>query len=293
MTQPASIQLLSPSKLNVFLEVHGKRDDGYHELETVMLRTSLCDVMKFDATTSDRLSLRLVGHPTADVRDSFPLDNSNLILRAAEALRLRCGVEYGSAIFIDKRIPAQAGLAGGSANAATTLITLNQLWDLRLQRSELHEIAASLGSDINFFIEGSRAAICRGRGELVESIPLNQNLWAVLARPTVGNRTPEVFSQLQFADQRRSVEQTIASLRLGTSALVSRASFNRLTRSAMELNNAMAELMTKMARLCNRPVHMTGSGSTCFVLARSAREASRIRAQLTGLELAFLSTAQV
>ena len=290
-----SIQLRSPAKINVFLEVHGKRDDGFHELETVMLRTSLHDVLRFETSVSDQLTVQLADYSPPALTESFPLDDSNLILKAAHALRAHCQSQQGASIIINKRIPAEAGLAGGSSNAATTLLGLNRLWNLNLPRQTLHDVAAKLGSDINFFVEDCRAAVCTGRGERVAPIRAPGCLHFVAVQPATGNSTPDVFRRLSPAgvEERRNVRDTVTALQNGCRHGLQDACFNRLTQAAQELNPEMTELMRAMTRMTRRPIFMSGSGSTCFIIAGNHREAGRLKARLQHLNCRWLSTFQV
>ncbi len=259
----------------MFLEVLGRRDDGFHELETVMLKTQLSDVMHFRQTPG-KVTLRLSSKSRPSVRTVFPLDQSNLILKAASALQSYVGTQLGAEVTIQKRIPSEAGLAGGSSNAATTLLALNQLWGLGVSKTELHAIAAALGSDINFFVEDCRAAVCRGRGELIEPIPVNGVFQFVAVRPEAGNSTPAVFSKLQLPSSILQPDCVVEALRLGSSERLEAVVFNRLTKPAQDVNPGMKQLMCDVQSLTGRPVFMSGSGSTCFLIARSLREASRL-----------------
>ena len=136
----------SPAKLNVFLELMGKRPDGFHNLETVMLRTKFCDVMQFRCRSDSEIHILLSDESDAFDKDQFPLDDTNLIYRAATLLQHSAAIKTGADIIVTKRIPAQAGLAGGSSNAATTLRSLNELWHAGCSESELHAMASTLGT---------------------------------------------------------------------------------------------------------------------------------------------------
>ncbi|MFY9253664.1 MAG: 4-(cytidine 5'-diphospho)-2-C-methyl-D-erythritol kinase [Fuerstiella sp.] len=264
--------LNSYAKLNVFLEVLKKREDGFHELETIMLRTQFCDKMHFRAR-ADQLTLQISELSRPASLANFPLDESNLILKAAEALRAHAHTNLGAEITIQKRIPAEAGLAGGSSNAATTLLALNELWQLKLPTEELHSIAATLGSDINFFVEDCRAAVCRGRGELVEPVAVSGSFYFVALRPATGNSTPAVFSQLTLPTVLASSCDVLKALETGDVRQLDETAFNRLTVPASEVNSEMKCLMSDIAAMTGRRVHMSGSGSTCFLIAKSERDA--------------------
>lgn len=274
-TSESRFDLLSAAKINVFLEVLGKRDDGFHELETVMLRTDFCDVLSFAHNTSQKIELTLaLGSVVGE--GEFPLGDSNLIIKAAAALKQQTGCRHGASIAVKKVIPAEAGLAGGSSNAATALVGLNRLWGLGLTKPQLHQIAATLGSDINFFIEDCSAAICRGRGELVEPIPTGGTLHFVAVRPEVGNSTPGVFSKLVPSTSTCTSEAVVAAIASGDAVQLSSSIFNRLTHPAAVCNPAMKSLLDSMSKLTGKPAFMSGSGSTCFVVADSQQEASKI-----------------
>ncbi len=258
-----------------------------------MLRTNLCDQMQFEHCATGEITLHLADAEGAAANDRFPLDDTNLILRAANALREYTGTERGAEISINKRIPAEAGLAGGSSNAATTLLGLNRLWDLQLPRLELHSLAASLGSDVNFFIEECSAAVCLGRGEIVKPFHAIGPLFFVAARPHTGCSTPEVFAGLDLNFEPRCSAALLESLRTGCREELVRSSFNRLTESAQRLNPVMGDLMKQMSAVCDRPSFMSGSGSTCYVVATSQREARRLLSRLSCLDVSFLGVLRV
>jgi 4-diphosphocytidyl-2-C-methyl-D-erythritol kinase len=270
----------SGSKINLFLEVVGKRSDGYHELDTIMLRTDFTDSMQFIRLPSPELRLTLSAGTSASIRADFPLDEQNLIIQVATSLQkmARCG--FGSEVIVHKQIPAQSGLAGGSGNAACTLRSLNRLWNLNLPDTELHRIAAAHGSDINFLLTDCRAAVCRGRGEQIHPIRLSSPLWLFAARPTTGNSTAAVFRNTQLPTSPRSTDETAAFLEGRAPGRLADLCFNRLTEAAKQNNPEMAQLMGSISQQTDRPVFMSGSGSTCFVICHNHRDARRLRSRL-------------
>ncbi|MGB5136515.1 MAG: 4-(cytidine 5'-diphospho)-2-C-methyl-D-erythritol kinase [Prochlorococcaceae cyanobacterium] len=154
----------APAKINLHLEVLGLRPDGFHELAMVMQSIDLVDRLQLAASADGAITLECD-------RPGLPTDGSNLIVKAAELLRLRAGLpELGARIGLRKRIPVGAGLAGGSSNAAATLVGLNALWGLGLGGPELHALAARLGSDVPFCLAGG-TQLCFGRGERLEPVP--------------------------------------------------------------------------------------------------------------------------
>lgn len=270
--------LPSPAKLNLFLEVTARRSDGYHELETVMLRTRLADTLCFQVVPEPLIRLQVSAATPGWLRDVFPLDERNLIVQVARALQERAGSQTGIVVTVHKVIPPESGLAGGSSNAATTLSALNDLWQLNLSDRELHEIAARHGSDINFLLSGSRAAVCRGRGEIVEPIELRHPLSFIVVRPRQGNRTGDVFRKLELPQTPMSSRDMVAALSGESTARLPDLCFNRLTEAACQLNPEMQELLRWLQQRTDRPAFMSGSGAACFLMARDARDARRLAA---------------
>lgn len=282
--------LSSPAKLNLFLEVLGKRPDGYHELETVMVRTKFCDQITFERTSSHEITLSLSDATSPAIRAKIPLDASNLIIKAGLALQ-QAAQEltqpqqqyFGAHIILHKRVPPESGLGGGSSNAATTLLGCRQIWNLDIPDAKLHAIAASLGSDINFLLSGAAAAVCRGRGEIIQPVKLAKELFFVALRPRLGNSTPAVFRQTHLPVEPRSSTELVDAISNGTKHLAPLI-FNRLTEAASGLNPEMRSLLNRIPQIIRRPAFMSGSGSTVFVVASGRRDANALADQL---KLAF------
>lgn len=271
------IVVSSPSKLNLFLEVLARRDDGFHELETIMVRTSFCDTLRLSPRDDGRLVLRFSDATADTFRNSVPLDQTNLILRAAEALRNRTGFSEGADLVLHKVIPPQAGLGGGSGNAAAALLGLRRLLGLSITDEELHEIAAGLGSDLNFLLSGERAAVCRGRGEIVSPLKLRGRYFFVATRPDQGNETNRIFSSLRVPPQPVSCAPLVQLLERGEAAGADQLFFNRLTDAASLHNTAMRSMMQEIQRCSRQRVWMSGSGSTVFVRCQSYTAANQMR----------------
>jgi 4-diphosphocytidyl-2-C-methyl-D-erythritol kinase len=183
----AALRLSAPAKLNLYLRVIGRRPDGYHELETLFERLDLSDELTF-APQPSGLAL------TCD-DPGLSCGEDNLVMQAARLLQRACEVGRGAAIRLTKRIPIAAGLGGGSSDAATTLVGLNQLWNTRRSTAQLCELAAQVGSDVPFFLQPHPFAIGRGRGERCELLtgPL-PTLWHVVVTPPVPLSTPEIYA---------------------------------------------------------------------------------------------------
>src|SRR5258708_6171363 len=180
----------SHCKVNLLLNILGKRADGFHELETVMPPVNFCDELTFERGGKEiQISCS---------NPALPVDSKNLVFRAAEKFLVAAKISDGVKIHLEKKIPLAAGLGGGSGNAATTLLALNELFEKPLSMEKLHELAASLGSDINFFLQ-NKPALAIGRGEKIQSLenfPALQDKAFLLIHPGFGISTPWAYQNL-------------------------------------------------------------------------------------------------
>jgi 4-diphosphocytidyl-2-C-methyl-D-erythritol kinase len=266
--QVDTVVVRAPAKVNLFLEVLGKRPDGYHEIVTFLAAVRLCDILEFTEESSG--DIRLTCNDPA-----LPVGPENLIWRAADLLRRRAGVDHGVHIHLTKRIPAAAGLAGGSSDAAATFQGLNQLWGLRLATPELMDLASRLGSDIPFFF-ATPAAWCTGRGEHVMPAPLITPLHLVLACPGVGLATAEVYRGVTVPAAPCSPEALRRALAGGEPEAIGAALHNRLQPVAERLCPEVAVLRDLFVRLAPAGHLMSGSGSCYFAVCRSRAEAEHL-----------------
>jgi len=273
---PAILRLAAPAKINLFLEVLGKRDDGYHELVTCMVPLALADELTFSAASQLTMSCDDV---------TLPLDEHNLVMKAAKALQHQTRSTLGAAIHLNKRIPSPAGLGGGSSDAATTLRGLNQLWQTQLSEPELMNLAATIGSDVPFFLAQS-AAWCRGRGEKVTPFRMEDTLHLLIVCPKQGLSTSAVYQSLQAPSLIGNLlpangEKAMAeAIRMRNLNAISNALFNRLQGTAERCLPVLAELRelfdkAKTLGLCLGSL-MSGSGSSYFVVCRSLVETQRL-----------------
>jgi 4-diphosphocytidyl-2-C-methyl-D-erythritol kinase len=258
--------------VNLFLQVLGRRQDGYHDLRTLMVSLQLFDTLSFEPVHNEEITLSCLSarRGAADL----PAHEQNLVVRAARQLQKSTGCRRGARISLWKRIPSEAGLGGGSSDAAATLVALNRLWNLDLSCQELHAQAAQLGSDVNFFLESHPAAMCTARGEIVHPVPLAVPLHFVLARPASGLSTAKVFQNL-LIDTRseRSEEELLRAMREGRSADIARQLVNDLKEPAQKINGEVDGVLKKLASSDALGCGMTGSGSACFAICRTARHA--------------------
>jgi 4-diphosphocytidyl-2-C-methyl-D-erythritol kinase len=277
----------TPAKLNLFLEVLGRRPDGFHELETVMVSIGLFDSLRFTPAADGTLSLSTriaIADSKAAPLAALGEDSDNLVLRAARALRDHAGSSSGASIELLKRIPWQAGLGGGSSDAAATLVALNQLWGLDLSREELHRIAADLGSDVNFFLDSLPLAVCRGRGELVESQPLARGLHFVVAQPEGGLSTRNVFGQWSRTGPPRGSRDLLGELSRRDADAAPSGFYNALERPAIELHEGVRRTLAALRQATGGAACLSGSGSACFAWCRSRRQAVAVARRVRGVE---------
>lgn len=280
--QGPSLAVHTPAKLNLYLEVLGRRPDGYHELETVMVSVGLYDSLLFTEEDSDQTRLecrhaapRLANTPVIST------GSDNLVVRAADLLREYTGCGRGVKIVLWKRIPMQAGLGGGSSDAAAALVGLNRLWQLSLSAIELHMLAAQLGSDVNFFLDSPLAAVCTGRGEHITPVAVSQRLHFVVACPTTGLSTSDVFRQFQAkSNSVRDVSTVAESLTSRRRGSLAAGMHNALEAPARDLNSDVSRTLDALSRSGATTVLMSGSGTACFGLCRSARHARVIAGRL-------------
>jgi len=189
MTVRALYDVPAPAKLNLFLHVVGRRADGYHLIDSLMLPIDWCDTLHFELRSGDA---RLTRHDLAE-----PLPADDLCLRAARALQQAAGTTLGADISIEKRVPSGAGLGGGSSDAASTLLALNRLWGLDWPLERLLPIGLALGADLPFFLAGSPARV-GGIGETLRPVTLGSG-WFAVAKPAAGLETARVFASPQVA----------------------------------------------------------------------------------------------
>lgn len=236
----------APAKLNLFLHVTGRRADGYHLLQSAFMLIDWCDTLHFERRAGARLSRE-------DLGAALPADD--LVLRAARALQAATGCTEGAHIAIDKRIPAQAGMGGGSSDAATTLLALNRLWQLGLGAEDLQRIGLTLGADVPFFLFG-RNAWAEGIGEALHPLALPAARFIVL-KPPGGLATHEIFSDPML--QRATKPAILSSFAADPYGF----GHNDLQPVAERIDPQVAQGIQYLREAGLNP-RMTGSGSAVF-----------------------------
>jgi 4-diphosphocytidyl-2-C-methyl-D-erythritol kinase len=264
----AATRWAAPAKLNLFLHVTGRRADGYHELQTLFQLIDLCDTLT--------IGVRVDGQIDRPEGPESIAAESDLTVRAAHALKSATGTALGAEIRVRKRIPIGAGLGGGSSDAATTLLALNELWDCRLSTAELTRLALPLGADVPVFVQGS-SAWAEGVGERLTPVSLPER-WYVVVYPGVPVSTREVFQSPELT--RNSPLITI------------RAFFESGGRNDCEpvVRTSVPEVAEALDWLLRwAPARLTGTGSCVFAAFSGAAEAERLAARVPDRWMSFVA----
>ena len=248
----------APAKLNLFLHITGRRVDGYHLLQSVFMLIDWCDTLHFELRPNGKISREDL---------TTPLPEDDLVLKAARALQLATGSTQGAHISIAKSIPAQAGMGGGSSDAATTLLALNRLWRLNLTRQQLAPIGLKLGADVPFFIHGSNAWV-EGIGEKITPIDVPKAHFLVV-KPASGLSTQAIFTDPSL---KRDSQNAIIS---GFAAYPFSFGQNDLQAVAQKLSLDVSTALNWLEKLDLQP-RMTGSGSAVFAHVSEERIEERI-----------------
>jgi 4-diphosphocytidyl-2-C-methyl-D-erythritol kinase len=260
------MQLSAPAKINLSFEIKGRRADGFHEIESVMAPISLADRITIEGTGD-------AGEIDFSCDDpSLPAGDDNLVVRAAKLFCASAKVQSGIAIKLEKKIPHGAGLGGGSSDAASTLLGLNELFAADLTQEDLLKLGAQLGSDVPFFLVRS-AATCRGRGEIVTPFSLETKLQLLLLKPGFSVSTPWAYSK--WNNSRELPDVDYAAQECNGIRFV-----NDLERPVFEKFVLLGHLKTWLRRQPEVAVAlMSGSGSTVFAVVGAEGAAEKVAAR--------------
>jgi 4-diphosphocytidyl-2-C-methyl-D-erythritol kinase len=294
-----------PAKLNLFLELLARRDDGFHEIDTVMVPIDWCDELRVRRTKRAQIDLRarwlpsrqIIAHrlgvkPTSDVADRLlriPENETNLVHRALQRFIGVFDVDGGFNCELGKSIPAGAGMGGASSDAASALRCAAALCGIPLGATELSEIAAEIGSDVPFFMglgldHAINAGRATGRGEKLENVRLASPLHFLVVFPAVSLSTAKVYANSQVPASPQNACRLIRVLESGRFAELESQIMNQLTEPAKKLARQIDEILESLWRVGLGTCQLTGSGSACFAIAGSSvevrRQAARLRAML-------------
>ena len=251
------------AKINLVLDVlKGKRSDNFHELDSIMLLTSLFDELEMKVNNSNCINIATSG---IDIRSE-----DNLIYKCLNLLKKEYNLSEGFDIILNKKIPLESGLGGGSSDAASALLGANKLLNLGLSLDELAKIGAQIGSDIPFFVFNQHSRI-KGRGEVVIPIKeINFNPHVLLVKPSFGVSTKEAYQTLNINEVKHcDVDKVLKALVDGDYSLVCSLLFNALEQSSFKLNNKLKEIKDELLAFGFDGALMCGSGSTLFALTNN------------------------
>lgn len=270
-----SIGLKSRAKINLSIDVLGKRQDGYHIVEMIMQTIDLYDNLKITQIEEDSIKIK------SNSQD-IPLNQDNIVYKAANILKEKFNIKKGIEISIQKNIPVAAGMAGGSSNAAAVLVGLNRIWDLGLNQLELKDIALQLGADVPFCITGG-SALAQGIGEELTDIKgLNENIHILICKPNIFVSTKEVYQSLDMngIKKRPDNQKLIDALQVNDVKYVSENMVNVLeevTSSKYDEINQIERIIMDNKALGSM---MSGSGPTVFGLFDNKEYAIRAKEEL-------------
>jgi 4-diphosphocytidyl-2-C-methyl-D-erythritol kinase len=265
----------SPCKVNLLLNILGRRADGFHELETIFQPVNLCDELTFEKTGAEiRLSCS---------EKSLPTDSGNLIVRAAQKFFAAAGISEGIKIHLEKKIPMAAGLGGGSGNAAITLLALNEIFGNPLTAEKFFEIAAALGSDVPFFLQ-DKPALATGRGENVQSLENFRalaNKAFLLIHPGFGISTPWAYQNLarfpnDLNGQKGRAQKLAARLQTDDLKAAGADFYNSLEAPAFEKFPILKLFKEFLLTNGASAALMSGSGSTTFAICENVADAASL-----------------
>lgn len=267
-----SLILQSPAKLNVYLKALKKRPDGFHEIQTIFERISLCDEIRLKSNSSGKIVIKCK-HP------HVPTGSKNLCYKVARLLKDECHIIKGVDIVIKKRIPVAAGLGGGSSNAATMLLGLNQLWQLGLSKSKLVAYAKEIGSDVPFFLYDSPWALGTGRGDCIKKINLKTKMWHILITPKIKLYASKVYGalNLQLTKNRDNANILIDYLKDNNIKGVEKSLLNDLEQPVLRLSPQLKRLKKRLKSLNIKGVMISGSGPSVFGITESEKHAKDIQ----------------
>ena len=278
---PNGLKILSPAKINLFLDVLGKRKDGYHEIESIMQTVSLVDTLYlYPIKSGIKIS---TNHP------ELSSGRDNLAYRAADLIKKKYRIKKGVRIALEKRIPIGGGLGGGSSNAAAVLLGLNRLWNLKLSNEELSFLGAKLGSDVPFFIYG-KTAIVKGRGEIVLPLQVRENFHYLLLKPPISIPTKNIYKNIRLSLTKPAINGILPIInellqKQANYKEIQQLMYNRLENVAMKLYPVLRDTHQAFRKTPTQGILLSGSGSTIFKLCAGQKEAETLATILSRSKL--------
>lgn len=272
------LKVKTPAKINLTLEIVNKREDGFHNIQSVMQLINLYDYLTINVELSNQTEINLSGNS-----DEIPYNEKNLVYKATELFLNKTGIkDFKINIFIEKNIPVSAGLAGGSTNAAGTIFGLNKIFNNPLSKEELHELCAKLGSDLNVCLEGG-CLLAEGRGEIITKLPFRNSDVSLIKPKYLGISAKEAYTKYSELEDKPNYDMThkmIDSIKIGTD--IRQFLYNDLETAVFD----DYEELQRIKEIYPQSI-MSGSGSTYFTLDNSIQD---IDGYWTKTDLKFIST---
>ena len=267
-----SIQLKSRAKINLSIDVLGKRPDGYHLVEMIMQTIDLFDIIKIFSIEEDKI---IIESNSKDI----PLDSKNIVYKAADLIKNHCNIRKGIKIYIEKNIPIAAGMAGGSSNAAAVLVGLNKLWNLNLSKEELKVLGLKLGADVPFCIEGE-ASLAENIGEKLTKIDgLSQDAFVLVCKPDLFVSTKEIYKEIdsKIIEKRPNNKLLIKLLKENNIEMLAKNMYNVLEEVTKEKYPVIKEIEKVMMENDALGSMMSGSGPTVFGIYDNKEQAENCK----------------
>ncbi|MDD2496735.1 MAG: 4-(cytidine 5'-diphospho)-2-C-methyl-D-erythritol kinase [Desulfitobacteriaceae bacterium] len=276
------IELMAPAKINLALDVKGIRPDGYHDVQMIMQSISLADRIFVKRTRGES---RITSSVT-----NIPLDGNNIAMKAWLLMKSRFGLPGELAIHIEKKIPVEAGLAGGSTNAAAVLKGVNVLFDLNLENFSLAKIGAELGADVPFCVFGG-TALAEGIGEILTPLPSPPKIWLCLVNPGYGVSTAKIYQQFDSVnvDRHPDISGVVKAINTGNTRLIMEKLLNVLENVTLSIYPELVNIKSRLSEMGLFPL-MSGSGPTILGLAETEDKVLQAASELRG-KWKFVGTA--
>lgn len=268
------LKIISPAKLNLHLQVVGKLADNFHKIITVFERINLCDEITIQGAPDNKIHIK-------SNQKNLPLNKKNIVFQATELLREKYKIKSGVNIFIKKNIPVASGLGGGSSNAASILLGLNQLWKLNLGKKELIKCAQKLGADVAFFVTQERFAIGLNRGDKIIPIKTKRKFFHVLVVPKITIYAKDIYQKfdklsLKLTKSQEDVKILSYILKNKDFELFKKSFFSDLEKVTLREYPIVNRIKKKLHELGLKYVAMSGKGPAVFGMVETRKEAGRI-----------------
>lgn len=276
------VTLWAAAKVNLYLDIVGKRNDGYHEIESIMQSITLYDKLTFRPL---KQGIKILSNES-----NIPLNRENICYETAKFFLQKTNLKKGLQIEIHKAIPIKAGLGGGSADAAATLWGMNKLFQSDILLSDLREWASSLGADIPFCLQGGTSLV-RGKGEILIPLPPLKNGWLVLLDPAIPISTACVYERVRIGLTKKKLSAKLLAKSIRKEGLLGIKNFlyNKLEEVVLERFPLVKSIKEKMREAGATGVLMTGSGSTIFAIVESRGKGEEILSKLRGVGRGYLA----